>query len=849
MASPGVGKPLSNGETTFHLPATRQQRLIAESLLVSVLLLGLLCAYFWQVVFGGLVLAPTDLIFQFPFFREAAPPGFEHARNPLLSDPVLKFYPWHLIAREAVQNGEFPFWNPYIYAGAPLFANGESAVLYPFNVLGYLLPLPEALALSAILRTFVAGLGMFLFLRTLKAGRFGSLVAAVTFMFGSSMTVWLNYPIGNAYAWMPLLFFLGERLVASRGLLYPPLISIVIAVQILGGHYQVSFAMLLAWGLYCLFRLIGISRSSANRRHVTALVLLLASSTVVGFMLTAVQLIPFWEWLKLGNEVQIRTEQRSASLVDPSFWKDVVTLITFVLPNSLGNPTWGSPLSFFHSNYIEQMGYMGIVPLTLAMSAVMVARSKATPIAGQQPQGNVGPAPQSALSLFLAGMGLFFLGLALRLPILDLVNQLPVFNIVAIPRYRLVYTFCVAVLAGIGAGALFGPQPDARIYRRVKWGLLTFAAAAVFFLITVYWIVLNSGETLSSYNRLRELYPILTEAFSPGNLSMYFPVPVACLFAGTLTLHRQYPIRAELSMTLVLGLVLLDLFTFGAGFNPAIPQSQVFPQTRATQFLRDRPASQSLDRIVAMRDDLPPSTGSPYQLYEVAGTDFPTLRYAELAQAAGGYLPDNFRIAFSELQPKLINLMNVRYLIASVKPSGLDDKQLREVYHDSSVSIYENPECLPRAYLVHRARVLSEAASILATLKSADFDPRAEIILEEPPPTELSGHATRTDDLVQITRYRFQQVSLRTESADDGLLFLSDSYYPGWQAFVDGKEAKVYRANYAFRAVYLPKGNHEVRFVFAPSGLTLGLAVSIAGAALILIGLATGWKWRRLPPG
>jgi len=73
-------------------------------------------------------------------------------------------------------------------------------------------------------------------------------------------------------------------------------------------------------------------------------------------------------------------------------------------------------------------------------------------------------------------------------------------------------------------------------------------------------------------------------------------------------------------------------------------------------------------------------------------------------------------------------------------------------------------------------------------------------------------------------------------------LFLSDAYYPGWQAFANGEETKIYRANYAFGAVYLPKGKHQVRFVYTPTGFKLGLAVTIAGLILTLAVLAVGWR-------
>jgi len=791
------------------------------------------------------------MIFEFPFFKEAAPSGFQHASNSLLSDAVLKFYPWHTVTRETLQNGQFPSWNPYIYCGTPLFANAESAVLYPINLLGSLLPLKTALAFSAILRMFIAGLGTFLFLRALKVGTFGAVVAAVTFMFGGSMTVWLNYPVGNAYAWMPMLFFLGEQLLVKRNLICIPPISIVVAVQILGGHYQTSFIMLVAWWLYCMYRVVDTFRDSGDRRQATRTLLLLTGAVALGFMLVAVQLFPFWEWLKQTNEAQIRLEERSASWIDPSFWKKtVVTLVTLVLPDFFGNPTQGSPQSFFHSNYIEQMIYMGIVPLVLAILAVLGTGHKTKPTSEQQVERRESSSPKRGLILFLAGLGIVFLGIALRLPGIDLVNRLPVLNIVATNRYRLVFTFCVAVLAGVGAERFFRQPLGAPVFRYLVGGLLAFVGTGTTVLIVVRWALVGFKDTLVHYNRIRTLYPIMVEAFSLSNVGMYSSILVALSLAGVIILYCKKIVSVRFFMITLLALVLVDLFVFGMNFNPTIPQSQVFPQTEPVQFLQNRLAGQDPVRIVALNDDLPPNAGTPYQFYDIAGSEFPPRRYTELAQALGGKMRSHYRVVFPTLQPQLVNLTNVRYIIASVEPEGLPSSQLKEIYRNSSVRIYENLDYFPRAFIVHQAKTINDDAQILEMLTSSAFDPESQIIIEEPPPAELPGKtlsppAQFANDQVQIVQYQPQQVSIQAELAEDGFLFLSDTYYPGWQAFVNGEESKIYRANYAFRAIYLPKGKHLVQFVYTPAGFELGLAITATGLVLVLAVLVVGWQLPR----
>jgi uncharacterized membrane protein YfhO len=87
-------------------------------------------------------------------------------------------------------------------------------------------------------------------------------------------------------------------------------------------------------------------------------------------------------------------------------------------------------------------------------------------------------------------------------------------------------------------------------------------------------------------------------------------------------------------------------------------------------------------------------------------------------------------------------------------------------------------------------------------------------------------------------------VVVETESADDALLVLTDTYYPGWRAKVDGSDAEILRADYVFRAVVLPAGNHTVEFEFKPRSFLFGAALSCLGGLIWL-----GWALALLRGG
>jgi hypothetical protein len=145
------------------------------------------------------------------------------------------------------------------------------------------------------------------------------------------------------------------------------------------------------------------------------------------------------------------------------------------------------------------------------------------------------------------------------------------------------------------------------------------------------------------------------------------------------------------------------------------------------------------------------------------------------------------------------------------------------------VWIYENPNILPRAYVVHKVEVAPDP-TVLDRLTSPDFNAWTTALLEEPLPSEqmaaLKAAPSRTGSTVQITHYGSHRVELEAEMAAPGLLILGDTYYPGWEVTVDDAPASLLQVNYALRGVYLPSGAHHIVFRFVPKVFYIGLILT-----------------------
>jgi hypothetical protein len=184
-------------------------------------------------------------------------------------------------------------------------------------------------------------------------------------------------------------------------------------------------------------------------------------------------------------------------------------------------------------------------------------------------------------------------------------------------------------------------------------------------------------------------------------------------------------------------------------------------------------------------------------------------------------------------QMKLLRTFNVKYLLA-FKP--LAEKGLILIRHspESFSWLYKIEGSIPRTYVVNKASVEKDSKQVLRLLSSDEFDPAQEVVLDRqipmPPTHQLKATA-------KIVRYENELVTIAASADNEAILVLADSHYPGWKAFVDGKEEVIRRANLFFRAVPLPAGDHTVEFRYEPRSFTVGLKISVV--TLIALALVT----------
>jgi hypothetical protein len=173
------------------------------------------------------------------------------------------------------------------------------------------------------------------------------------------------------------------------------------------------------------------------------------------------------------------------------------------------------------------------------------------------------------------------------------------------------------------------------------------------------------------------------------------------------------------------------------------------------------------------------------------------------------------------------------------------DLPLPIVQRGERVTLYRNEAAPGRAWLVPQAQAIS---SVLTALADPAFDLRQTVLLERKAPdnqdhlSNPTAQIRKLDSQVEFLQDSANAVTIRAALDADGWLVVADTFYPGWQATLDGQPVEILRANHAFRAVALPPGEHIVTFHYAPPVFAVGAAISL----LSLAGWLAAWVARRL---
>ncbi len=675
--------------------------------------------------------------------------GVFFGADEIASDLLHLIYTHHDYTTGLLKNGQIPLWNPYAGSGGPVLGESQSGIYYPLELIYYFL-MPANLAFNWMIISayLLIAAGTYIYGRSVGLIRSAAFFSSIAFTLSGFMVGHLRHvTIINTVAFMPLMFFVCERLIFRPRLYWSAALAILIYLSFAPGHLTTAYLVLLVLVAYFLVRLWFVFES--KKPESLRPIILFFTAIILGIISSAGTILPAVERIKYSNRASFGIE----GALSPAY--KLKYLLMFLLPHAFGDPSNGS-WDMRIESYWENIGYIGILPL---------------------------------------------------------------------------------VMAALGA------------YRGKKNGYIL----GISFLVFLSFLLLLGNFTFF-YSLVRNWVPGFSFTRVPGRFLLYIDFFLSIL-SGFGLMFVSTSLKGFLKRALIPFIVLLavfDLFHFGYKFNNVMPVSY-FDAPETVKFLKKDPDlfrirqvgfeqswqqawldsggwQGNLSAYMAQREVLPPDynlafgIASPAFIYGMSGR-FGVMRSIELdaavleslkqARAADFFGMENVKYLLSQFDMGEISNFN----LAAKIPTSVGNK---------TTYIYQNKKWLPRAFLVGKVLYAENSQNILGTMILSDFDPKTSVILEERNVALGSGEGR-----VVIDSYQDNQVELTVEAKDGGFLVLSDTYYPGWKATIDGKDTKILRADYAYRAVYTPGGIHKVIFSYESGWVKVGAIITFASLLVI----------------
>lgn len=728
-----------------------------------------------EAFFWSLGLLLLALLFWKLRILDTAVDGVIDLRN---IDLYTAHYPMTRYGFEALAAGRLPLWNPFALCGQPFLATYYTGLFYPANALYLVLPVEVGTEVSVVLHMLLAGAGTFALARRLGAGSLGALCGGLTYMWSGWLVTMTNQPTGlAAESWMPITLLLVDRVLEGRPRAGPWL-ALGVGVQLLIGAAEIFSHVLGAVAVLVAIRWVQ-QRTLEGARRVAWVALFGA----LGAGIAAAQLLP-------TVELVIQSTRSPGTLdIQGARWMHLLPPSRF-LALSLESHRWlqTGVLAFVAFAFAvgRRAWVLWILGLVTAAGGALLAFGGDAYRIQFELLGGLFRGPRKFLDLYAFGQALLV----------------------------------AAAVSGLGAWCR---ERRGALWRHAGFALGTAVAAAL-----VVWTALEGAP----HAWLAALLVLLLAfgALPPGRGRRTVWVGIAALQGVSLFFGSANTLLRPLQRP-------PDFFET-APFLVADPLHGGGPRTYISPALGSLPGTFLKQGLIG---------GFP------VSTDYEPLSVGRYADFFGLVTPwraadslFNGRYALgSDTRWDLMDLTGTRsYAVRADEALGRllparPGFSLRATASGlAEVVVYRRSAGRARARFVPEARVLPDDAAVLAALAAGDFAPSRETLIvgarraSAPPPR---GDAPAR---VRIEEYAPERVVVAVKAASPGYLVLSDLYYPGWIARVNGEPRAIQRADYLFRAVRVDAGEQRVVFEYRPASVTWGFATSATSALVLVAALA-----------
>ena len=738
-------------------------------------------------------------------------------------DPNFLALPMRQLVMDSIKNHESPFWNRYIFSGFPLFANPQASIFYPIVfILDLIFPLTISYNLSILLHYSLFGIFLFLFLDEYKLNKIASFTAGLIFMFSGFIVShkgqpWMLY----AMVWCPLILLFLEKFRKTRRFEFVLIASIFYSFSFFGGSahlFLYSSIVILLFIIYYSF----LYKAKSYYFLLSGLIF------IFGILLVSIQLIPTLELMR--NSVRNTMEYGYFT----SFSYDIRLIPTLFFPFLFG---WGpSGIPYFGPwTFGEVVAYFGVSTMPFVIFGIFDKNK------------------HKYFWIFILIFS-FILVLGGNTPFYKLMYHLPLYNKFRGPTKNwFEFGLAFSILAGFGLN-YFIENTNKIIKKSINTSIIFLSSIVGIFVLFSYFVLRRTNvDMLYRFGLKNEQIQLFLKSIKITNQTIFIPLIIIAITIALLiiSLHR----KNKAIYILFVILIFFDLFTIRNYTESSVSKDYIYKDIKNSSSLKFLSPQDEIFRIYPYINFSPegywlyPNITTHYKIDIISGND--PLALSNYNYVTGlGYFLQKDGVERLLKNNNILSILNNKYIFY-FKPADeqqfLKDMGIKAnykiVWEEDSVIVLENPNYMPRFNFVNNVipiKNIEEARKILWNETNINidkfnesFNAKRDALVENPDFIKNKFEVKNSN--LEILSYRNNKIILKTQSPNDNFIVFSDTYYPGWKAYIDGKQTKIYKTDGILKGIYVPAGTHEIIFNFIPNNLWLGILLSVTSYASLII--------------
>lgn len=733
-----------------------------------------------------------------------------------------------MVAHEPIKKwiattSEFPHWFPNLFSGLPSYGG------YIYTPGDPIKPILDIILFNKGVKIWfyftLGGLGLFYFLRFLGKSIFPALFGGISYALTPYGFGLINAGHNNkimAMAFIPWILFAIMYTSRTRSLRSILFLSILTALQLWANHPQIVYYTWMMVGVWWLWSICFDLKDKTFSLYRTGSSLgLISSGLFLAFLMVSDPYIDVYTFQKYSNRGAPSVTDKTDDTRTGTKW-DYATqwsfhpkeTISFLYPYHYGLQNFpakdmSAAAYWGYMPFTQSTHYLGLIVILLAVLGSLLRKPD-----------------RYELFFWLTSFLVLLIGFGSHFPVLykPLFAIAPFFSKFRIPSMiYILLAVTIPCLAASGMDLLIEKGRQKETLIKCQWFFGSFIGLTL--------LLFLFGESLLSFSSIGD------SRFNPALISKVQDIRIDLFHKGLLLAltivgagfglvwaYTKGHLNAWVFSVMIIMLSLVDLWTVNQEFLKLKPAKNMGAQFRMDPVISYLLEDKGHYRIFPA-DELSSNRYGYWGIESIGGYRAVKLRHYQDLMDAGGFG-----------RPAILSMLNVKYLI-----TGKKVRNTSFIPAPNFKGIYENKDVMPRAWLVGNVESVTDQKASLSKIISKSFRPQRMAVVVNYTGPDLPGTVQGTATIRTLTE---NEILIDVQTDSSALLVLSEVYYaPGWKCDINGEPTKIFQTDHVLRSIYIPKGQHEVRFYYDHGSWKIARIVSRSSFLFLVCALFfLSWK-------